>query len=255
MRILALPFIPSRTMLRVDEWLFQAMERHGTFLLRAAIGIVFIWFGGLKVLGLSPALDLVLKTTFWIPLPDFPTLLGFWEVLIGMCFLWRPALRWALIMLTFHMPGTMLPLVMLPAECYLAFPYALTMEGQYIIKNVVLISAALVIGGKLKIMEQEVHEDDPSQVTRLLEDCRRQTIAAGGSMLFREGPGLFLVCDGLVEVRRPGRDPYLLKSGEYIHYCGRYCDDQPAVIQVLRTTTYIQWEPVRERAAEPLSAA
>ncbi|CAM2010385.1 hypothetical protein [Acanthopleuribacter pedis] len=254
MRILALPFIPSQTMLRVDDWLFQAMEQYGTFLLRAALGVVFIWFGGLKVLGMSPALELVLKTTFWIPLPDFPTLLGCWEVLIGMCFIWRPALRWALVMLTFHMPGTMLPLVMLPQECFLVFPYALTMEGQYIIKNVVLISAALVIGGKLKLIEQEEENLAPTHVLRLLADSRRQTVAAGSTLLFRQGEGVFLVCEGLVEVRRPGREPLQLTSGEYLP-TGSGSRDSQVVIQVLRTTTYIQWEPGNVRADEASTAA
>ena len=45
------------------------------------------------------------------------------------------------------MPGTFLPLVLLPEICFTNFPFGLTLEGQYIIKNLIIISAGLVIGG------------------------------------------------------------------------------------------------------------
>ncbi|MFT5623099.1 MAG: putative membrane protein YkgB, partial [Bacteroidia bacterium] len=49
-----------------------------------------------------------------------------------------------------QMPGTFLPLVLLPEVCFTQFPLGLTLEGQYIIKNLILISAALVIGGQVR---------------------------------------------------------------------------------------------------------
>ena len=59
-------------------------------------------------------------------------------------------IRAALFLLFLQMPGTMLPLILLPDVCFTTFPYGLTMEGQYIIKNLVLIGAALVVGGTVR---------------------------------------------------------------------------------------------------------
>jgi hypothetical protein len=65
--------------------------------------------------------------------------LGWWEVAIGVCFLFRPLIRVAILLLAFQIPGTFLPLIVLPEYCYTKFPFALTIEGQYIIKNLLLI--------------------------------------------------------------------------------------------------------------------
>jgi hypothetical protein len=54
------------------------------------------------------------------------------------------------------MPGTFLPLVLRPEICFIDFPFNLTLEGQYIIKNLVLIGAAMVVGSKLvPILEKD----------------------------------------------------------------------------------------------------
>ena len=125
------------------------MERNGYRLLRIAMGIIFLWFGALKPLGLSPAEALVARATAWIPVPGFLYILTAWEIAIGICFLFQRLNRWAVVLLLLHMPGTMLPLITLPDETFVRFPYALSLEGQYIIKNLVLIAAGIVIGGQL----------------------------------------------------------------------------------------------------------
>jgi len=53
-------------------------------------------------------------------------------------------------LLFLQMAGTMTPLVLFPAETFVRFPYAPTLEGQYIIKNLVLISAGLVVGSTVR---------------------------------------------------------------------------------------------------------
>ena len=71
---------------RIDRWVSAQMARWGVVLLRATLGIVFIWFGLLKPLGLSPAEPLVLATVAWMPLFDAHTwlaVIGWWEVAIG----------------------------------------------------------------------------------------------------------------------------------------------------------------------------
>lgn len=120
------------------------------FALRVSLAVVFIWFGALKPLGVSPANDLVTKTVYWVDPGWFVPLLGFWEVAIGVCLLIRPLIRAGIFLLALQMPGTVLPLFILPEICWVHAPYAPTLEGQYIIKNVVLISAAIVVGGTVR---------------------------------------------------------------------------------------------------------
>ena len=131
---------------RLSGW----MERIGMRVLRYALAIVFIWFGALKPLGMSPAEELVKNTVYFLPPDVFFPILGWWEVAIGVLLLYRPLNRLALGLLFIQMPGTMLPLVLLPEVCFTAAPFGLTMEGQYIIKNIVLIGAALVVGGTVR---------------------------------------------------------------------------------------------------------
>lgn len=133
-----------------DQKIAGWMYRNGRFLLRISLAVVFIWFGALKPFGLSPAHELVAKTVYWLDPEIFIPILGIWEVLIGVCLLFRPLLRVAILLLFLQMPGTALPLVLLPEVCFVKMPFVLTLEGQYIIKNLTLISAAIVIGGTVR---------------------------------------------------------------------------------------------------------
>ena len=140
---------------RVDRQVAERMARWGTTLLRIALGIVFIWFGLLKPLGLSPAEPLVLATVAWMPLfgpATWLAVIGWWEVAIGVTFLFRSTLRIAVALLFLQMVGAFMPLVILSDVTFQPgrAPYAPTMEGQYIIKNLVIIAAALVLGGTVR---------------------------------------------------------------------------------------------------------
>lgn len=127
------------------------MRRNGPGLLRGSLGVIFVWFGALKFFdGLSPAEPLVRNTVYWFDPDTFIPILGAWEVLIGVGLLYRPLIRGAIFLLFLQMPGTMLPLVLLPEVCFTVIPLGLTLEGQYIVKNLVLISAALVVGGTVR---------------------------------------------------------------------------------------------------------
>ena len=131
---------------RIAGW----MERYGHLLLRYSLGMVFIWFGGLKPFGLSPVQGRVSRTVFWFPPGIFVPILGWWEGAIGVGSLFRPLLRIALFLLFLQLPGAALPLVLLPEICFTDVPFALSLEDQYIIKTLILISAALVIGGTVR---------------------------------------------------------------------------------------------------------
>ena len=133
-----------------DRRLISFMGRIGEPFLRLAIGIIFIWFGALKTIGeLSPAYDLVAATVYWLTPEIIVPLLGLWEVAIGISFLFSPLTRVAIFLLALQMPGTFLPLVLLPEVCFSIFPFGLTLEGQYIVKNLVIIGSAIVIGSNL----------------------------------------------------------------------------------------------------------
>ena len=135
---------------KIDIMIAGWMKTYGFVLLRYSLGIIFVWFGILKPLGLSPAEDLVRRTVYWFPPDTFIPFLGWWEVAIGVGLIIRPFIRVAIFLLLLQMPGTMLPLFLLPDVCFTQFPFGLTMEGQYIIKNLVLVSAAIVVGGTVR---------------------------------------------------------------------------------------------------------
>jgi uncharacterized membrane protein YkgB len=145
---------PTRVPSRLDDLdaaITHWMARHGITILRIALGVVFIWFGALKLFpGTSPAEDLVRATVPWLPDGLFLPLLAIWEIAIGVGFLTGRALRITILLLFLQMPGTLAPVLLLPERVFAVFPFALTLEGQYIVKNLVLIAAALVIGATVR---------------------------------------------------------------------------------------------------------
>ena len=139
----------------IDRSISKFMRQKGILALRLSFGIIFIWFGVLKPLGLSPAEPLVIATVQWLPFFDgewWLAIIGWWEVAIGVAFLFRRTIRVAIALLALQMVGTFMPLILLPDVTFQAghLPYGPTMEGQYIIKNLMIISAALVVGGSVR---------------------------------------------------------------------------------------------------------
>lgn|SRR3989304_3754346 len=141
-----------RTDVQITNW----MARYGVLLLRMSLGVVFFWFGALKFFpGLSPAQDLAARTisvlTFGLvpPVISVPVL-AVWECVIGLGLISGMFMRGTLLLLFLQMLGTITPLFLFPAEVFMRFPYAPTLEGQYIIKNLVLVSAGLVIGATVR---------------------------------------------------------------------------------------------------------
>jgi uncharacterized membrane protein YkgB len=136
----------SAKLRKLDNLLISFMDRVGLVFLRFAIGVIFIWFGALKTVGeLSPAYDLVAATVYWLTPEIIVPLLAF---------LFTPLTRVAIFLLALQMPGTFLPLVLLPEICFTIFPVGLTIEGQYIVKNLVIIGSALVIGSRIQALKK-----------------------------------------------------------------------------------------------------
>ena len=140
----------------IDVALTRWMARYGIALLRVSLGIVFFWFGVLKFFpGLSPAQDLATRTmdilTFGIvPAGATIPILAAWECAIGLGLIAGVWLRAVLLLLFVQMVGAFAPVVLFPDEVFVRIPYAPTLEGQYIIKNLVLISSAIVVGATVR---------------------------------------------------------------------------------------------------------
>lgn len=140
----------------IDARITSILSRYSIPVLRVSLGINFLWFGVLKFFpGLSPAQSLAARTieklTLGIVQPELSVLpLAVWETLIGLGLITGMFLRGTLFLLWVQMLGTMTPLVLFPGETFTAVPYAPTLEGQYIIKNMVLISAGLVVGSTVR---------------------------------------------------------------------------------------------------------
>ena len=141
---------------RADDKITLFMRRKGISFLRVSLGIIFFWFGFLKFFpGLSPADQIATQTieklTFGLIAPEVSIIiLAIWETLIGIGLIFGKYLRGTLFLLFTQMMGTLTPLILFPAVTFTRFPYAPTLEGQYIIKNLVLISAGMIIGATVR---------------------------------------------------------------------------------------------------------
>jgi uncharacterized membrane protein YphA (DoxX/SURF4 family) len=141
---------------RVDLKLTRWMAHYGIVILRLGLGLVFLWFGLLKFFpSLSPAEELATRTISTLslglvsPAVSLPVL-ALWETLIGLGLIFGKLMRITLLLLIVQMLGTVTPIFLFPAEVFTHFPYAPTLEGQYIIKNIVLVGAALVLGATVR---------------------------------------------------------------------------------------------------------
>jgi uncharacterized membrane protein YkgB len=141
---------------RLDVRITSTLARIGVPILRVALGVVFLWFGVLKFFpGVSPAETLAARTieqlTFGAIRPNVSLpVLAAWESLIGIGLILNVWMRGILFLLAVQMLGTFTPLILFPTETFTVWPFVPTLEGQYIIKNIVLIGAAMVVGATVR---------------------------------------------------------------------------------------------------------
>lgn len=140
----------------LDRRLTRWMAERGITFLRYSVGAVFLWFGAIKFFpGLSPAdelaTDTITRLTFGIiEAPVARILLALLETAIGVGLLTGRFMRLTLLMLFGQMLGTITPLFLFPDLTWKVFPLVPTLEGQYIIKNVVLVAAGITIGATVR---------------------------------------------------------------------------------------------------------
>jgi putative oxidoreductase len=135
----------------VEDRLAALVRPYSLTMLRVSLGVVFVWFGALKVADATPVADLVAGTVPWVDPSWFVPLLGGVEVLLGIGLIIGRYLTAVAAVLAGHLSGTFLVLLMQP---HIAFqhgnPLLLTTVGEFVVKNVVLISAALVLASRLR---------------------------------------------------------------------------------------------------------
>jgi uncharacterized membrane protein YkgB len=132
---------------RFDRMVVTALQRWSVPIMRLSLGIVFVWFGALKVFGVTPVSDLVAATVYWVDPDWFVPFLGVVEMLVGAGLILRRALRLILAVFLAQMAGTFLVLILLPDVAFQdGNPLLLTVEGEFVVKNLVLLSAGLVVG-------------------------------------------------------------------------------------------------------------
>ena len=136
---------------RFDRMVVAALQRWSVPILRISLGVVFLWFGALKVFGVTPVADLVAATVYWVDPEWFVPLLGVVEILVGAGLILRRAMRTILAIFLAQMAGTFLVLILLPDVAFQdGNPLKLTVEGEFVIKNLVLLAAGLVVGSTVR---------------------------------------------------------------------------------------------------------
>ena len=134
-----------------DERILDLLARWSIPLLRVSLGVVFLWFGALKIARVSPVADLVARTVYWVDPSWFVPVLGALEVIIGAALLAGRGLRTALALFWLQMLGTFLVLVIQPEVAFQrGNPLLLTVEGEFVVKNLVLLSAGMVVGSTVR---------------------------------------------------------------------------------------------------------
>jgi uncharacterized membrane protein YkgB len=146
---------------RIDHTLIHFFRHISIPLARVSLFVIYFWFGILKVLGLSPASGLVYalhaQTIPFVPFYAFYVAFALFECLIGILFLIKGAERIVIPLLLIHLFTTILPLVFLPGMVWQMW-FVPTMEGQYIIKNLALITAAIAIAAHLHPLPYKLSE-------------------------------------------------------------------------------------------------
>lgn len=149
------------SLVAIEERLHGALVRHGITALRISVGAVFLGFGFLKFFpGVSPAQDLSIKTISLLTFGVVPWRVGLvaiavLESFIGICLLANRWMRLAVWLLAIEFVGILAPLVLLPGRLFSGPHHAPTLEGQYVLKDFILVAAGMVIaagsfrGGRL----------------------------------------------------------------------------------------------------------
>lgn len=145
---------------RLDQRMMPFVSANSIVFLQVSLAMLFVWFGLLKLIHPASAFGMIIGTTYWFPIPA-PFLVpafGVAKILWGVAVLFRGGLllHLRLLCITLHMSATFTVLIMMPDLSYHnGNPLLLTNAGEYVIENVILITAALVILASITASEKK----------------------------------------------------------------------------------------------------
>ncbi len=187
----------ARALGSLQEW----VNAHGITTVRLLIGVVYFWFGALKFDPVVSEAEVYLPgrvisalTFGGLGIEEGTRVLAVWECLIGFCLVAALAVRMASLLLLAHLLVMFLPVALWPGQVWYSFPFVLTIKGQIIIDNLVLIACAMVLasavprrsgrlrGGRLGAWYRGWHERSALWMGRHGILCLR--IAMGGLYLW-----------------------------------------------------------------------
>jgi uncharacterized membrane protein YkgB len=119
------------------------LDNYSSYILQYSIALIYLWFGTLKIIDMSPAEELISHTLFFMPTSTALLIIGTFEIIIGLLLLHQKTLRYGLGLLLIHLPGILSPVVLASEVIFNQAPYAPALEGHYVLKNLVLLGAAL----------------------------------------------------------------------------------------------------------------
>ncbi len=161
---------------RIDLAVHELLVAYSMVILRISLGAVFLGFGALKLLGVSPAANLVEATThiLFLGLVAGPVALvgvGLMECTIGILLVAGKAMRPAIYLLAGQLVGILSPIVLLAPRLFSGPDNAPTLEGQYVLKDIIIVGAALVLattlrGGRLATGTESEAELPPASAAR-----------------------------------------------------------------------------------------
>jgi putative oxidoreductase len=131
-----------------DNLLITLLKGRSIAILRLSLAIIFLWFGVLKILGVSPVAYIIERTHDFmpIPMPIFIIMVGLLEVIIGLGLFFKYRLRLTLTLLWLQMLGVMTSVLFEPSLFFDGWNILLpTVEGEFVAKNIVLIAGSLVV--------------------------------------------------------------------------------------------------------------
>jgi uncharacterized membrane protein YkgB len=150
-----------------DDCILIAFQRWSVPALRIAMGLVFLWFGALKVFGVSPVTPMLKATYSFMTMPAFIVMLGAWEILIGFGMVFKLALRHTLLLLCLHLMGTLTAVWLAPSYFFVhGNPLVLTVSGEFVAKNLVFLMAGFVIAGHECLLQKRPRRvsDPPGKI-------------------------------------------------------------------------------------------
>ena len=142
--------ISAEKSLHFDSKISRLMAKLGHIAEKWLLGLLFVWFGSLKVLGQFSASSIIAKSVYLFDPDMMVRFLGLWELAIGVFLLLKGTRRIAILLIVLRVPGTLLALILKYDVCFEGNIFLPTLQGQYLLKDLTLLGAAFVLGGAVR---------------------------------------------------------------------------------------------------------